>query len=115
MSKKNTKNNIDKPTPGKGDNSDKEKLMKLASEYPEEAIIDISEALMQYEGWKKDNPGGTYDEFLEEQGLKRVELSNGGYAEDYKDLIDAYEKGIDVMNGESLTAYIKRIKAAEKD
>ena len=71
----------------------KEKLIKLASEYPEEAIIDISEALIQYKGWKKDNPGGTYDEFLEEQGLKRVELSNGGYAEDYKDKVfSAQEK-----------------------
>jgi hypothetical protein len=41
-------------------------------------------------------------------------LNSGGRVEDYADLIDAYEKGIDVMKGESLTQYIKRIKASEK-
>jgi hypothetical protein len=41
-------------------------------------------------------------------------LFNGGIAEDYADLIDAYERGIDVMNGESLTQYINRIRKAEK-
>jgi hypothetical protein len=48
-------------------------------------------------------------------GLARKKLSGGGVVEDYADLIDAYEKGIDVIKGESLTSYIKRIKAAEKD
>ena len=43
--------------------------------------------------------------------LKRIELSNGGsVGEKYGDLIDAYEKKIDVMPGESLTEYINRIR-----
>jgi hypothetical protein len=42
----------------------------------------------------------------------RIGYSNG--SEDYGDLIDAYEKGIDVMPGESLTQYINRIREAEK-
>ena len=41
--------------------------------------------------------------------------SDGGSVEKYEDLIDAYEKGIDVMKNETLTEYIKRIKASEKD
>ena len=46
--------------------------------------------------------------------LKRIELSNGGsVGEKYGDLIDAYEKKIDVMPGESLTEYINRIRKAE--
>ena len=31
-----------------------------------------------------------------------------------QDLIDAYEKGIDVREGETLTEYINRIRAGEK-
>jgi len=42
----------------------------------------------------------------------RIGYSNG--SEDYGDLLDAYEKGIDVMPGESLTEYINRIREAEK-
>jgi hypothetical protein len=43
------------------------------------------------------------------EGIKTLMAS-----EDYGALIDAYEKGIDVMEGESLTEYINRIRAAEK-
>jgi hypothetical protein len=46
-------------------------------------------------------------------GLIRKKYNSGGEVEDYSDLIDAYEKGIDVMEGETLTQYIKRIRAAE--
>ena len=78
-----SKNNIEKdPMPGKGDLSEKEKLIKLASETGEEEFdLELGSTLLQYDEWKK----------------------------------DAYEKGIDVIKGESLTSYIKRIKAAEKD
>ena len=89
--------------------------IKLASEPDEFEVIEVPSLLSQFEDWKKENPGKSYDEFLEENGLKRKKLKSGGLAEDYADLIDAYEKGIDVMEGESLTQYIKRIKASEKD
>ncbi len=112
-----SKNNIDKeiysaPTT-------KEAIEELAfktamSETPEEEFkLDLIQTLSKYERWKRDNPGKSYDDFLEEEGLLRSKLSNGGVVEDYKDLIDAYEKGIDVKKGESLTDYIQRIKAAE--
>ena len=47
-------------------------------------------------------------------GLLRKKYNSGGDVEEYSDLIDAYEKGIDVMEDETLTQYIKRIKASEK-
>ena len=93
----------------------KEAVKTAMSETPEEEFsLDLIQTLSRYESWKRDNPGKSYDDFLEEEGLLRSKLSNGGVVEDYKDLIDAYEKGIDVKKGESLTDYIQRIKAAEK-
>ena len=61
---------------------------------------------------------------LVEEGVSEYTSAQGGYAnggrigfnngsEDYGKLIDAYEKGIDVMEGESLTDYINRIRASE--
>ena len=44
----------------------------------------------------------------------RKAYDSGGSVERYEDLIDAFEKGIDVMPGETLTQYINRIRAAEK-
>ena len=107
-----TKNNTDKPI---YQAPTTKKSIKVASEPDEVEVIDIPSVLDTYPDWKKENPGKSYDDFLEENGLKRKKLNSGGVAEDYADLIDAYEKGIDVMEGESLTQYIKRIKAAEKD
>mgnify|MGYP001192208664 CR=1 FL=1 len=107
--------------------------IKLASETPAEEteLMLLQEALQDedYRRWKKRNPGGSFKDFLEDFKPKKIKLrqggiikdprfniySNGGLVEEYADLIDAYEKGIDVMKNESLTEYIKRIKAAEKD
>jgi hypothetical protein len=38
----------------------------------------------------------------------RQEMANGGEAESYADIIDAYENGVGVLEGESLTDYIRR-------
>ena len=93
--------------------------IKLASETPQEEteLMLLQEALQDedYRRWKKKNPGGSFKDYLEDFKPKRIKLSNGGSVEKYADLIDAYEKGIDVMNNETLTEYIKRIKASEKD
>ena len=93
--------------------------IKLASETPAEEteLMLLQEALQDedYIRWKKRNPGGSFKDYLEDFKPKRIKLSNGGFIEDYADLIDAYEKGIDVMKNETLTQYIKRIRAAEKD
>jgi len=93
--------------------------IKLASETPKEEaeLMLLQEALQDedYRKWKKKNPGGSFKDYLEDFKPKRIKLSNGGSVEEYADLIDAYEKGIDVMKNETLTEYIKRIKASEKD
>ena len=107
--------------------------IKLASETPAEEteLMLLQEALQDedYRRWKKRNPGGSFRDYLEDFKPKKIKLrqggiikdprfdvySNGGLVEDYADLIDAYEKGIDVMKNETLTEYIKRIRAAEKD
>ena len=38
----------------------------------------------------------------------RKEMANGGEAESYADIIDAYNNGVGVIEGESLTDYIRR-------
>lgn len=93
--------------------------IKLASETPQEEteLMLLQEALQDedYRKWKKRNPNGSFKDYLDDFKPKRIKLSNGGAVEEYSDLIDAYEKGIDVMKNETLTEYIKRIKASEKD
>jgi len=93
--------------------------INLASETPQEEteLMLLQEALQDedYRKWKKRNPGGSFKDYLDDFKPKRIKLSSGGSVEKYEDLIDAYEKGIDVMKNETLTEYIKRIKASEKD
>jgi hypothetical protein len=107
--------------------------IKLASETPQEEteLMLLQEALQDedYRKWKKRNPGGSFRDYLNDFKPKKIKLkqggmirdprfdyySDGGSVEKYEDLIDAYEKGIDVMQNETLTEYIKRIKASEKD
>jgi len=93
--------------------------IKLASETPQEEteLMLLQEALQDedYRKWKRKNPGGSFKDYLEDFKPKRIKLSSGGSVEKYADLIDAYEKGIDVMKNETLTEYIKRIKASEKN
>ena len=93
--------------------------IKLASETPQEEteLMLLQEALQDedYRKWKKRNPGGSFRDYLNDFKPKRIKLSKGGSVEEYADLIDAYEKGIDVMKNETLTEYIKRIKASEKN
>ena len=52
-------------------------------------------------------------DFLDSSEPKRQKLNEGGKAESYADLIDAYQKGIDVMPDETLTQYIRRVRMAE--
>jgi len=93
--------------------------IKLASETPQEEteLMLLQEALQDedYKKWKRRNPGGSFKDYLNEFKPKRIKLKVGGIVEDYADLIDAYEKGIDVMKNETLTEYIRRIRASEKD
>src|SRR5210317_2003348 len=81
------------------------------------------EALKAYmrDGYMKLNPDAEpkeVDEFIQSQTYEyRANGGRIGYgdgSEDYGDLIDAYERGIDVMPGESLTDYINRIRESER-
>ena len=90
--------------------------IKLASETAgEEFDLELLQTLSLFKKWSEDNPGKSYDDFLYEFGLKKIELASGGVVEALEELYDAYEKGIDVMPGESVSDYIKRIRAAEAD
>jgi hypothetical protein len=68
-------------------------------------------------------PGGYYSSPRKDGGLingyddggmvylyDRKEMADGGEAESYEDIIDAYENGVGVLKGESLTDYIRRNK-----
>ena len=93
-------------------------FIKLADMEKIEADVfeDLTRELqLMYEKEKKS--GQSFSDWLKSKPideLKRIKLSNGGsVSEKYGDLIDAYEKKIDVMPGESLTDYINRIRKAE--
>ena len=74
---KRSNNNIDKeiyqsPTV-------KESIKLAMSETPaEEFQLELMQTLAQYDRWKDDNPGKSYDDFLKEMGLDRVKLNAGG-------------------------------------
>jgi hypothetical protein len=104
-------------------------LLSKAEEGDEEAIAatrDIG-ALRSYLdkgyrnlGYKEDEIPALVEEGVAEYTSQQSNFAAGGRvkfgsgSEDYGDLIDAYEKGIDVMPGESLTDYINRIRESER-
>ena len=113
--------NIEKKMSGGGKDTprlDMTQFIKLADAEKIESDVmnDLLEAIQEkFEEQRK--PGESFDSWLKrtpKSELKRIKLSNGGsVGEKYGDLIDAYEKKIDVMPGESLTEYINRIRKAE--
>ena len=114
-------NNVEKRMSGGGAKTsplDMKQFIKLADMEKIEADVleDLTRELQNlYEKEKKS--GQSFSDWLKSKPideLKRIELSNGGTAnEKYGDLIDAFEKGIDVQPGESLTDYINRIRKME--
>ena len=103
-------NLIDKILEGRG-KSKKGKTIRLASEPDEFEVIELPSLIMEFNDWLIDNPSGTWNQFLGTENRKNLGL--GGDVESYADLIDAFEKGIDVMADETLTDYIKRIRYSE--
>ena len=93
-----------------------DKMLYASESAAEEAELELQSLLEEFKEWKQNNKG-SFNDFLKDASnkVKVIKLKNGGAVEDYGDLIDAYEKGIDVMEGESLTDYINRIRAAEKN
>lgn len=93
----------------------KDEIKRISESAEEEAEMELQMLLKQFEDWKKDNKG-SFNDFMkqkEDPPIRTIKLANGGSVEDYADLIDAYTKGIDVLENESLTEYINRIRAAE--
>jgi len=115
--KSNKPNNVEKVLPSKGDLSEKERLIKLASETPaEEFELDLSTGLLkEFEEAVKKNPKLKFRDWYSSrrQSLKAGGVTGDTLAEDFGDLIDAWVRKIDVQENESLTSYINRVKAAE--
>lgn len=109
---------IDKKLEGKSDLSEKDELLKLASETgAEEFELDLSTGLLkEFEEAVKENPKLKFKDFL---SSRRQKLNDGGVtgdslAEDYGDLIDSWVRKIDLASpSESLTEYINRIRKSE--
>lgn len=56
------------------------KRKRIASETPEEEFeMGATQDLMRFKEWQKNNPGKTYDDYLEEIGfkIKRIRLAGG--------------------------------------
>ena len=115
-------NQIEKEMPSKGDLTEESYLKKLGSMKADldKIEFDIQEDLMQTlkEVFEKERkPGQSFSDWFKSKPideLKRLSLANGGTVEEkYGDLIDAFEKGIDVMPGEDLTKYIERIRKSQ--
>ena len=115
--KNNKGSNVEKSLPAKGDLSEKEKLINLASETPaEEFELDLSTGLLkEFEEAVKKNPKLKFRDWYKNrrQLLEAGGVTGGTLAEEYGDLIDAWVRKIDVQENESLTSYINRVKAAE--
>ena len=108
------RNNIEKKLAPKGDGSEKRKLLKLASE-DGASEFDLELGTL-YDEYKDSGFNGTFNEYLDKIGddkVRTIKLSGGGDAESLADLYDAYEKGIDVMPGETISQYVKRIRSSE--
>ena len=107
------RNNIEKKLAPKGDGSEKRKLLKLASE--DGASEFQLELGTLYDEYKDSDFDGSFDEYLKSKNddVRVIKLSEGGDVESVAELYDAYEKGIDVLPGESVSQYIKRIKMQE--
>jgi hypothetical protein len=74
------KNSIEKEMPGKGDLSEKEQLMKLASESAaeEKELSDFMDMKYQMalEKYLKENPGKTEEDYI--NAIRRISLNSGG-------------------------------------
>ena len=104
----------------KGKEITKEQLRLFASERtPEETELDIGSVLKEYPDWKKENPGKTFDDFLEEQGLKSIELRDGGKVIDLRSYMrskDPKIKKIDLASlFEDTARTVASLSPAERD
>ena len=88
------KNSIEKEMPGKGDLSEKEQLIKLASESAaeEKELSDFMDMKyeMALEKYLKENPGKTEEDYI--NAIRRISLESGGKVVD----LNKYRKEKDI-------------------
>ena len=105
-------NNIDKPLESKDGKGLMADLEKIEFDVQQDLLDTLQD---MYKNEKKS--GQSFSDWLKSvpvSRLRAIKLKNGGSVnEKYEDLLDAYEKGIDVMPGEDLTKYIERVRKAE--
>ena len=87
-------NSIEKEMPGKGDLSEKEQLIKLASESAaeEKELSDFMDMKyeMALEKYLKENPGKTEEDYI--NAIRRISLESGGKVVD----LNKYRKETDI-------------------
>ena len=108
------KGSIDKRLPGKGDLKELDKLKDMASESGADEF-DLELGTL-YDEYKDSGFNGTFNQYLDKIGddkVRTIKLGDGGDAESLAELYDAYEKGIDVMPGETISQYVKRVRSGE--
>ena len=87
----------------KGKEITKKQLKLFASESPaEEFELDLIQTLKEYPDWKKDNPNKSFDDFLEENKIKRIGLKDGGKIIDLRAYSKSKEPKIKKINLASL-------------
>ncbi len=94
----------------KGKEITKKQLKLFASESPaEEFELDLIQTLKEYPDWKKDNPNKSFDDFLEENKIKRIELRDGGKIIDLRAYSKSKEPKIKKINLSSLFDHARTI------
>jgi hypothetical protein len=120
-----TQKSIDLANIANKEKIEKERAAKLAADAAAGAFKDTVQqdkggggtwkdqtAAKESQGQSVAGPGFGKGAYFEDGGrvylYDRQEMANGGEAESYADIIDAYNNGVGVIEGESLTDYIRR-------
>ena len=94
------------------------KRKRIASETPEEEFeMGATQDLMRFKEWQKNNPGKTYDDYLEEIGLKIKRIGLAGGSNGIKMQLSR-ETLLDFIKGSFPKDYIrmeKRLKTLDPD
>jgi len=119
MTRSKQKNNIEKTLPSKGDLSERNKLIKLASETAEEEkYLELGTVYDEYKDEQRKGYRGTFDEYLDRRSVssvRRIKLKDGGSSNEssFAQLADDYEDDIEVIyldgTKEDFGSYVKRM------
>ena len=111
-------NNVEKILPSSGDLSERDKLIKLASETAEEEkYLELGTVYDEYKDAQRKGYKGTFDDYLGQRSVspvRRIELKEGSKGDSsFSPLADDYEDDIEViyLDGvkEDFGSYVKRM------